>query len=700
MRLLIATGALSAASFLAACQPGATPTGFDMIVSQASLQQSYLGLTSFAAFESAATTIRNSATFQAQNFIWPGTSTRHYSLDTANVEYAHAVGLDGSGEVISVIDGGFLQTHIELATKTIHTPSGFTPGADDHGTGVAATAASDGSTGNMVGVAPGADLALGHFNSFASMAAATDQARGLGAIVQNNSWGYTLDATQSNYNGVFGGTSGQNYITALRNFADSGIIVFAASNDNSLNQTDLVAGLPMFMPDIEDSFITAVNAVPSFNGSGNITSAQLLSSACLQAARWCMAADGSVYSAYYDASAPSNSDYMLWSGTSFAAPQISGAVALLAQAFPTLSAQELRARLIASADNSFFTHTDYVNFGNGIQHGYNSQFGHGFLDIAAALLPIGGSYIPRANGGAMAMDTPLVVTNGASGNAISARLADHNIVFTDGLGSEFDAPANILTAHGAANTDPNAFLSTQMALADLGGARAIGSAFADSVMGQDLDLTIGNIELSMLLPVAGFDASNLGVEMRSTAENGMRFGLSGLLENGSMLGVRPGDTSANFQSLQWSASLDMTLASNANSSLTAGARAGIAMPLSQTAGYALTTASFNEIGLRYDATGLATAGDQLSLHASLPQAVTGGSAEFVLPVAMSSGTPEFRSIDVSLAPTARQLDLGFDYTRPLSNNAQLVISGLHSINHGNIEGLQDTSAAIGWRIDF
>ena len=43
---------------------------------------------------------------------------------------------------------------------------------------------------------------------------------------------------------------------------------------------------------------------------------------------------------------------------------------------------------MASADNTFFNHDAVVTFGNGVQHGYDDEFGHGILDIYAALNPI------------------------------------------------------------------------------------------------------------------------------------------------------------------------------------------------------------------------------------------------------------------------------------------------------------------------
>jgi len=43
---------------------------------------------------------------------------------------------------------------------------------------------------------------------------------------------------------------------------------------------------------------------------------------------------------------------------------------------------------LASADNTFFSHDAAVTFGNGVSHGYDDEFGHGILDIYAALNPI------------------------------------------------------------------------------------------------------------------------------------------------------------------------------------------------------------------------------------------------------------------------------------------------------------------------
>ena len=59
-------------------------------------------------------------------------------------------------------------------------------------------------------------------------------------------------------------------------------------------------------------------------------------------------------------------------------------------------------RLLATGQNStslIGSHTGAVTFGNGTQHGYNANFGHGLMDVYAALNPITSSSYVQGNGG-------------------------------------------------------------------------------------------------------------------------------------------------------------------------------------------------------------------------------------------------------------------------------------------------------------
>jgi subtilisin family serine protease len=70
-----------------------------------------------------------------------------------------------------------------------------------------------------------------------------------------------------------------------------------------------------------------------------------------------------------------------WSGTSFSAPVISGAVALLAQAFPNLTGRQIIDILFASATDAGAP-------------GVDSVYGHGILNIARAFQPQGTLSLP------------------------------------------------------------------------------------------------------------------------------------------------------------------------------------------------------------------------------------------------------------------------------------------------------------------
>lgn len=88
-----------------------------------------------------------------------------------------------------------------------------------------------------------------------------------------------------------------------------------------------------------------------------------------------------------------------WSGTSFSAPIISGAVALLAQAFPNLTGRQIIDILFQSADDAGAAGTDAI-------------FGRGILNIARAFQPIGTLALP---GSAVAVDP-----NGGTGTGAGA----------------------------------------------------------------------------------------------------------------------------------------------------------------------------------------------------------------------------------------------------------------------------------------
>lgn len=717
-----------AASLLAACNQtsgggsGASPnssggnaTVFTYSFDDSAFAQSYQNLQDFSAYQTAAQAIRDSAAFAIQSFKSSAWGRNHFSLSTANVEYAHAVGLTGSGQTIAVIDEGFqfdgTIVNDELLRKAItrfgsvYNPSPSDPCNTDstvschgaHGTAVAAIAASDGTTGDIVGVAPGADLHLAIYSSDRNMADATLDAAAIGAIVQNNSWGYdSYDGTQNNFNQLVSSPDAADYIDALKVFAQNGVIVFATSNDASRTSYDMTSALPDFVPELEESFLAVGNAIPLYALNGNLSGAIRLSAPCLEAARYCLVADGTVIGPSVEPGAASVTNRLAqWSGTSFAAPQVSGAIALLAEAFPSLSAQELRARLLASADNSFFEHDGYVKFSSNVRHGFDDEFGHGLLDVGAALLPIGGRYIPISNGASVPLAQNTIISNGAAGSAISRALSRTDTVYEDGLGAGFEGSAEILSAYAKPTADPVQLAGT---LGQHEG--ALSGGFADYLAGASIGMSAAGQTVSVLLPEGGPDQGNLGLAYWNETANGLRIGVSGLVEAGSFMGISGGGMKDRY-TLQSALGVGWQGLIAPGLELDLGARLGVAVPLAgQSAIYDLQPASFTEFGASLAFANLAQTGDSLRLHASMPQAIATGTADILVPIARSAGGIDFATVDASLRPDARQFDVTIDYTRPIGQDSEAVFSARYIFNNGHVEGNDDGLIGLGWRYRF
>jgi len=701
---------------LAACNDGGddggTPIAPEIVISHVpNGVLSAFFVSDWTPFEAAATALRTmNPLYTVQQFSWWQNSTPpvydSYSIANARVEYAHAAGLTGAGQIISIVDAGFLQSHDEFAGKTIYLPGGGNnPGVDDHGTSVASVAAGIATGGQMIGVAPGAALALGSFNGDASLTAANNQAASLGAIVQNNSWGRVdsggneLAATAAEFQNAFSGASGTTYYNSILNLAQNTVVVFAASNDVTRTTVDLMGGLPLLDPVLQNSWITVINVVPTFSGS-SITSGAIVSSACLEAAAWCMAADGSVYAAL----STGNSNYDLAFGTSFAAPQVSGAIALLAEAFPALNAEELRARLLASADNGFYTHTGYVEFSPTVSHGFDPQFGHGFLNMQAALSPIGGSYLPRSSGGAVAVNSPTVLSSGMVGATLSTRLAQYDLVVVDGLGSGFDLPASVLAASATPVYDPFGSIYDLLA-SDLGSGLvdpfSPGSAFSASAKGRELAFETGDLRLAMLVPDDG--ASDIGLSVSRQFDfdrSQLRLGLSIMRETDGFVGVSsllPGEAiSGNHGAV----TVDWGVALANDAQIALSGSVGIAQPDGYLSDMDMSAVGYNSVSLSYSLKNTWAKGDRVSFGIGLPQAIGSGQARATLPVAYANGAASFSTVDIALAPEARQVDLSVGYGVPLARGADILFRAVRSLNDGNIAGRAGAEATVALRMQF
>jgi len=695
-----------AALFLAACNDSEDPDiPLEVIISYVdSSALSAFFVADWAPLEAAAAALRNlNPLYTVQNFSWWQNGTPpiydSYSITSSRVEYAHAAGLTGAGQTISIVDSGFLLSHAEFVGKTISTPLGFAPGVDDHGTSVASVAAGVADNGSMIGVAPGADLQLGSFDTDASRTAANNQAIALGAIVQNNSWGFEMDATFANFQSVFSGPNGPAYYNSIVTLAQDAVIVFAMSNDNSRTTADVMAALPLFNQNLRDNWITVINAVPVLTG-GTVTSATVISASCLEAAAWCLAADGAVYAA----TAAGNSAYADSFGSSFAAPQVSGAIALLAEAFPTLNAEELRARLLASADKDFFTPTGYVEFAPGVQSAFSSEFGQGFLNMKAALSPIGAMSVTQSDGSVISVDSPTIVSAGMIGDSLTSRLAQFDLVIVDGLGAGFDLPASVLSAQGVATYDPLASINDLMATDLNNGAVdpfAPLSGFSAFAPGKEVMFEGEDTRFAMLVPDGQSDNFGLSVSRNFGAPGTQfRLGLSAMREGAGFVGVQSLLPGSAISGTHAGATWEWAVPVSANAQFGLSGSFGLAMPAGDMTDLEMSAVSYNSINMNYSMRNVWGTGDRVVLGLGLPQAIQSGQADVTLPVANSAGGTTFDTVNVPLSAQARQMDLSIAYGLPLSRQSDLIVRVVRSLNSGNIDGQNTSEATIGLRFEF
>ena len=108
------------------------------------------------------------------------------------------------------------------------------------------------------------------------------------------------------------------------------------------------------------------NKVAIVTGSSGSESYERISAPCGQTKTYCLGVDGTNIVGV--AVGSDSTVYQLTSGTSYAAPQVTGAVALLKEAFPNHTAEMIVDRLLATGQNStslIGAHDAAVTFGNG-----------------------------------------------------------------------------------------------------------------------------------------------------------------------------------------------------------------------------------------------------------------------------------------------------------------------------------------------
>jgi subtilase-type serine protease len=627
----------------------------------------------------------------------PANATNH-PLQTSGAVVAHAAGYTGKGKIIAFTDEYFSDTHEVFAGKTVNIVSNGAPLVDDgtgnlvpntHGISVASVAA--GRSATHIGTAPDANIIFGTWDE-ASMAQFGLQAYNDGAVAWNNSWGYSgAGLSPTVFDSVFLIGAGPEYLASLEFYSSKGVVVFAVSNDSLRNAT-LMDGLPVFRNTLEAGWLAVANGVPTMIGS-TITNVRLLSNSCWEAARWCLVADGSWRAANDD-----GTGYGVMTGSSFAAPQVSGALAILSEAFSDATPHELRVRLLASADDGFFTPDATVELAAGFFKGYSVIYGHGFLDIEAALRPIGKVAMALPDGGKVSTAAPVLKTGVAFGDAVQQSLLGTEVAVKDALSASFAMPADALTA----GARPSARTTTLMARtlgADLRAERlaapmALSDPFA-SLSGPILGLTgPEGVHATVLLPQDGSQAQ--GVALSQTLTDGptrVDIGLKLARDDGGLMSL-DGD-SADMASVTFG--LMQELAGGAFMALSG--EIGMTDLGGSTALGNPGSAGFDAVKVTFGQRGLFTEADRFTIGVGMPVAVASGRTDLTLPVYGKEGA-SFRNVAIDLAPEDRQLDIELGYQTAFSDKVEMKLAFVHSESFGNRAGATESGGLVAFTFRF
>lgn len=303
--------------------------------------------------------------------------------------YSLARGFTGKNSTIAVFDSG-------LNTS--------------HGSGVAHIASDQ--------VAPDATVKLyevvdtqGNFKSFYEIgdiiASATD------ANIYNFSWSATNSYANEVYSrSQFESMTDAHFVDALSNAAinNDAIFVWAAGNEY-YSQSSSLSAAPRVAPELNGHFVNVVA------WDSKTQSLATFSNACGATMNYCITAPGTDLK-----SSQSNKNL---NGTSFAAPIVSAAIAVIREAFPYMKSTEITNLLFATARD----------LGDA---GIDAIYGHGMLDMERATRPVGATTVPLSDGTNIAMQNSRV--SSTIGNQLKS--ANIKLSFIDSFGRAFETNLN------------------------------------------------------------------------------------------------------------------------------------------------------------------------------------------------------------------------------------------------------------------
>ena len=644
-----------------------------------------------------------------------------------------------------------------------------------HGTAVASVAAAgkddeialdiNGRTRSLQGVAFNAEILVyarpvslaglsssfsAHANYFSNAPAAAD--------VYNFS--HTFDTVVTGVDGSFSNKIRRGgFSTIARGIRAMGKPFIAASGNERKKGEKfprLPAAFPAFFPDLRGQ-VVAVTAVGS---DGRITSyanpcGALPSNWNRQrdGRHYCLAAPGGDSLDPFWVAGPANGFYTKETGTSFAAPMVAGAFAILKEQFAgNLNDKQIIHRLMDTASRDG-------------EYNQESVYGAGLLDLFSATSPVGVRGISGAgdinNGIVYDFDATLLSSSAAFGDALQQALQTREIAAFDELGAPFWYPLASLTAT-ASNRETLRERQARLLVKDdapvgtaFGGRLALTSSRAGS--SEQIDMSLRQpidpvVQAELLLAAGDLSTAPLGLhEDKSFAHPYLHFAGEGIGLGGSLQLGAGQLTAMGFTSGSASVSKDIPVHARGGlleyafepfKGIELGVQAGAMVEESRALGL-LPEGGFGEMGksstafagvsldgsleenwrfrasMLFGRTNLDTPSigllstssvlsssafrfalegsdilldaDRIDVFLAQPLRIEGGEADFIIPVARtpSGSITRERISGVSLEPGGRELEFGARYEMQVRENV-IATGGLGIVHEGGHSKRQET----------
>ena len=366
-----------------------------------------------------------------------GTEYRYNAnLAQLNVLPLNNYGYDGTGINVAVVDSGIDASHPEFLNSTIrgydfsNSATGYGGDPNGHGTHVASIIAGDADGTGMRGVAYDATLysyrvdadgdgTFEALNTDSRTAAVARRHITDNIQVSNNSWGRKGDVTSYTNSQVR-----SSYRLSIAAFADAQaagtLFVFAAGNSGN-SEVSEEAGLPYHAPELVDAWLVVVASDENGVETG-------FTNRCGVAAAFCVTAPGNRVLAA-DAG---TTGYVSLSGTSMAAPFVSGLAAALMEKFPNLTPKQIATRIKTTASLAPLTGFFGETLANDGTAAMEAIFGHGLVDSGAAAAQIGNlTYAlgPDVSRGQDLSQSKLALPAGVGRDLAKQIMADDFVVF-------------------------------------------------------------------------------------------------------------------------------------------------------------------------------------------------------------------------------------------------------------------------------